>query len=331
MNATPPSPPVTSARRARGEATSRGDATRFAWLSIAAAVVTIAMKTGAWWLTGSVGLLSDALESLVNLAAAVMTLAMLSIAHRPPDDEHAFGYGKAEYFASGAEGAFILLAAVGIAWAGVDRLLAPRAIEQPGFGLALSTGASLVNLGVSRVLLRAARRHHSIALEADAHHLMTDVWTSAGVLAGIGLVAVTGWERLDPVIALLVATNILWTGARILRRSAVGLLDVALAPAERDALQGVLDRHGVPPVQFHALRTRQAGARRFVAVHVLVPGHWTVSRGHALLERIEEDIRSVVPNATVLTHLEALEDPTSWEDIGLDRDPSSAARGPPAG
>jgi cation diffusion facilitator family transporter len=298
--------------------------TRYAWLSIAAAVVTIALKAAAYRLTGSVGLLSDALESVVNLAAAAMTLAMLTVASRPPDDEHAYGYGKAEYFASGVEGALILAAAAGIGWTAGRRLLAPQPIQQAWLGLAVSTAASLVNLGAARVLLRAGRRHHSVALEADAQHLLTDVWTSAGVFVGIGAVALTGWQRLDPIVALAVAANIVWTGAGILRRSALGLLDRALSAAEQEALRAVLARHAVAPLQFHALRTRQAGARRFVSVHVLVPGGWTVQRGHDLLERIEAEIRGAVPNATVTTHLEALEDPVSWQDQGLDR----AAPGP---
>jgi len=292
---------------------------RFAWLSIAAAITTIALKMAAWRLTGSVGLLSDAMESLVNLVAAVMTLMMLTVAARPPDEDHAYGHTKAEYFASGAEGALILLAAVGIGWAAVGRLLAPQPIEQAGLGVVVSTAASLVNLGVSRVLLAASRRHHSIALEADAHHLMTDVWTSAGVLAGIGLVTVTGWQWLDPVIAILVAVQIVWTGVQLLRRSAMGLLDAALAPAEQEALRAVLAHHEGPSVRFHAVRTRQAAARRFVSMHVLVPGDWTVRRGHELLEAIEHEVRAVIPNATVLTHLEALEDPASWQDQELDR------------
>jgi cation diffusion facilitator family transporter len=292
---------------------------RFAWLSIAAAVVTIGLKMTAWRLTGSVGLLSDALESLVNLVAAIMTLMMLTVAARPPDEDHAFGHSKAEYFASGTEGALILLAAVAIGWTAVHRFLAPQPIEQAGLGVVVSTAASLVNLGVSRVLMRAGRRYHSIALEADAHHLMTDVWTSAGVLAGIGLVALTGWQRLDPIIALLVACQIVWTGIQLLRRSAMGLLDAALSPAEQEAVRAVLARHEGPALQFHALRTRQAASRRFVSMHVLVPGDWTVRRGHELLEQIEQEIRAVVPNTTVLTHLEALEDPASWQDLELDR------------
>jgi cation diffusion facilitator family transporter len=292
--------------------------TRFAWLSISAALATIALKLLAWRVTDSVGLLSDALESGVNLAAAVLTLLMLGLAARPPDEAHAYGYSKAEYFASGAEGALIIAAAAGIAWAATSRLLSPRAIDAPGLGLLLSAVASLVNLAVARVLLAAGRRHRSIALEADAHHLMTDVWTSAGVVAGVALVWLTGFTVLDPLIALAVAAHIVWAGARIVRRSAFGLLDRALGPDDLAALLAVLERHG-PPVKFHAIRTRQAGSRRFVSFHVLVPGDWTVRRGHELLERIEDDVRAALPSAHVLTHLEALEDPASFEDIDLDR------------
>jgi len=297
-----------------------GDLRRFAFLSIAAAVVTIGMKTVAWRLTGSVGLLSDALESLVNLVAAIITLVMLIVAARPPDDDHAYGHEKAEYFASGAEGALILLAAVGIGWTAAGRLLSPQPLEQVGWGVVVSTGASLVNLVVSRVLLAAGKRHHSIALEADAHHLLTDVWTSAGVLAAIGLVAATGWIILDPIIALVVAAQIVWTGVRLLRRSALGLLDTALAPEEQAALRAVLARHEGPELQFHAVRTRQAASRRFVSMHVLVPGTWSVRRGHELAEQIEAEVRGSLHNATVFTHLEALEDPASFQDQGLDRD-----------
>ncbi|HTN52320.1 MAG TPA: cation diffusion facilitator family transporter [Anaeromyxobacter sp.] len=299
--------------------------TRFAWLSIAAAVATIGLKVTAYALTGSVGLLSDALESVVNLAAAAMTLAMLALAARPPDEEHPHGHTKAEYFASGVEGALILLAAVLIGWTAVERLRGPRPIEQAGLGLAISTLAAGVNWAVARVLYRAGRRHHSIALEADAHHLMTDVWTSAAVLAGVGLVAASGWQRLDPLVALGVAVNIVWTGVQLVRRSALGLLDSALAEGERRALQAVLDRHQGPALRFHALRTRQAGARRFVTLHVLVPGDWTVRAGHERVEEIERDIRAAVPNVTVLTHLEALDDPSSFEDEELDRRPVPAA------
>jgi len=298
---------------------SRSNLGRFAWLSIAAAVATITLKTVAWRLTGSVGLLSDALESLVNLVAAVLTLLMLGVAARPPDEDHAYGHSKAEYFASGMEGALILLAAAGIGFTAVQRLLAPQPLEDVGWGVVVSMAASLVNLGVARVLLVAARRHQSIALEADAHHLMTDVWTSVGVLVAIGLVWASGWTILDPLIALAVAVQIVWTGVTLLRRSALGLLDTALAPGEQAALKAVLARHQGPEVQFHAVRTRQAASRRFVSMHVLVPGAWSVRRGHDLLEAIEREVAAAIPYAHVFTHLEALEDPASFQDQELDR------------
>ena len=304
--------------------------TRYAWLSIAAAILTIGLKAAAYWLTGSVGLLSDALESVVNFVAAIMALAMLTIAARPPDEEHAYGHSKAEYFASGVEGALICIAAVSIGWAAWPRLLNPQPLEQPGLGLAISVVASLINLGVARVLLRAGRQYHSITLEADAHHLMTDVWTSAGVLLGIGAVVFTGWERLDPIIALVVAANIVWTGVQLVRRSALGLLDTALPEVERAAIRQILERYEQEGMQFHALRTRQAAARRFISVHVLVPAEWTVGHGHQLLERIEYAIRQALPNCTVFTHLEPLEDPRAWEDIHLDRDTPQASSPSPA-
>lgn len=302
------------------------DLRRYAWLSVAAAVVTIALKTAAWRLTGSVGLLSDALESLVNLVAAVFTLTMLSYAARPPDEDHAFGHGKAEYFASGAEGAMIFLAAVAIIWSAVGRLVTPQPLEQVGLGVLVSAAASLVNLACARVMLSAGRRHHSIALEADGHHLMTDVWTSAGVLLGIGAVAVTGWIRLDPLVAIAVAIRILWAGWSLVQRSALGLLDTALPPDEQARLEAVLDRYSGPETRFHAVRTRQAASRRFVYFHVLVPGAWSVDRGHRLLEAIEQDIRAVLPRASVFSHLESLDDPASLEDQELDRADESAAR-----
>jgi cation diffusion facilitator family transporter len=317
----PAQPPVP----ALGALPGRASLARFAWLSIAAAVATIGLKTAAWLMTGSVGLLSDAAESVVNLVAAVTTLGMLTISARPPDAEHAYGHDKAEYFASGVEGGLIIVAAVAIAWSAIDRLLHPAPIEKIGFGLLVSTGASLINLAVARVLYRAGRKHHSIALEADAHHLMTDVWTSAGVLAGIGVVALTGWERLDPIVAIAVALNITWAGSQLVRRSALGLLDTALPADEQAAVQRVLESHRGPEVQFHALRSRQAASRRFVSVHVLVPGAWNVATGHALLERIEDEIRQVVPNVSVFTHLEAIEDPASYADEALDRAPRAPA------
>lgn len=298
---------------------ARSSLVRFAWLSIAAAVATMALKAAAYVLTGSIGLMSDAIESLVNLVGAVMALSMLTVAARPADEGHRYGHGKAEYFSSFFEGSLIFAAAVGIGIAAIERLFQPRALEQVGVGLAVSTLASAINLGVAVVILRAGRRNQSISLEANAKHLFTDVWTSVGVIAGVAAVASTGWQPLDPLIALAVAANIVYTGIGIVRRSVSGLMDSALPAADERSVQAVLDRYATGGVQFHALRTRQAGARRFVSVHVLVPGRWTVQRGHHLLERIEADIRQVLPGVTVFTHLESLDDPASWDDVTLDR------------
>jgi cation diffusion facilitator family transporter len=300
--------------------TNRASLTRFAWLSIAAALLTILLKAAAYFLTGSVGLLSDALESFVNLAGAIMALAMLTIAARPADEDHLYGHSKAEYFSSGVEGTLILLAAISIAGAAIQRLITPRPLEQIGLGIAVSLGASLINLVVARILLIASKRDNSITLEANAQHLMTDVWTSVGVTIGVGAVILTGWDRLDPIVALIVAANIIWSGIHIVRKSVLGLMDTALPVDEQLIVQKVLDKHMQKHVQYHALRTRQSGSRRFVSLHVLVPGNWTVQRGHQLLERIEADIRQVLPSVTVFTHLESLNDPASWEDIALDRE-----------
>jgi cation diffusion facilitator family transporter len=297
----------------------RTGARQFAVLSIAAAVATIGLKALAWWLTDSVGLLSDALEGTINLAGATVALTMLAIAARPPDENHAFGYTKAEYFASGLEGALILLAAVAIAIVAVDRLLTPRPLAHVGAGLAVSVAASLINYAVARRLFEAGRRFRSIALEADARHLMTDVWTSAGVVAGVGAVWLTGWQRLDPLIALAVAAHIVWTGYALMRRSAQGLLDRALPPEQLRVLEAVLDRYRARGVEFHALRTRQAGARSFVTLHVLVPAHWTVAQGHDLAHEVVEDIRKGLPGATVLTHVEPIGYPESYQDADFDR------------
>jgi cation diffusion facilitator family transporter len=298
---------------------NRSSLTRFAWLSIAAAILTIGLKAIAYQLTGSVGLLSDALESFVNLAGALMALAMLTIAARPADEDHLYGHSKAEYFSSGAEGMLILVAAISIGIAAVQRLMTPKPLEQIGFGIGISIVASFVNLAVGLVLRRAGKQYNSITLEANAKHLMTDVWTSAGVLVGVGAVALTGWVRLDPIVALVVAGNIVWSGFQIVRNSVLGLMDTALPVEEQITLQKVLDQHLQTGVQYHALRTRQSGARRFISLHVLVPGEWTVQRGHQLLERIEADIRLALPTAAVFTHLESLNDPASWDDMALDR------------
>jgi cation diffusion facilitator family transporter len=299
--------------------TNRSSLTRFAWLSIAAALLTIALKAVAYKLTGSVGLLSDALESCINLIGAMMALAMLTIAARPADEDHHYGHSKAEYFSSGVEGTLILIAAVSIGIAAVQRFLAPKPLEQIGLGLGVSVMASLINLFVARVLSKAGKNFHSITLEADAKHLMTDVWTSAGVLVGIGAVALTGWERLDPIVAFLVAANIVWSGVRIVRESVLGLMDTALPLEAQNTIQKVLESYKKSGIQFHALLTRQSGSRQFISFHVIVPGKWTVQHGHHLLENIEADLRGALPNANVITHLESLDDPASWDDIDLDR------------
>ena len=318
-----------SAPRAAARAEA-GSLTRFAWLSIAAAVLAIGLKTLAWRLTGSVGLLSDALESVVNLAAAIVALIVLTVVEKEPDDEHAYGHNKAEYFSSGVEGALIIFAAALIVVAAVGRLLRPEPIDSVGAGLAVSAAASVVNLLVALRLRRAGREHRSITLEADAQHLLADVWTTGGVLLGVALVAVTGWERLDPAIALLVAANIVVTGFRLVRRSMLGLLDTAIPAEDRATLDRVIAAHAAAaPIQVHAVRTRQAGARSFVSMHVLVPGSWSVQRGHALLEEIERDIHAALPGSTVFTHLESLDDPASWADTQLDR--AGSAHGSAAG
>ncbi|WP_392479110.1 cation diffusion facilitator family transporter [Nostoc sp. C110] len=291
----------------------------YAFLSIGAAVVTIALKFGAYLLTGSIGLLSDAIESCVNLAAALIALWAVTYAAKPADAEHTFGHSKAEYFSSGAEGALIIVAAISIGVEAWGRLLHPEAIAQVGLGLALSMLATAVNGGVAFVLLKAGRRLRSITLRADAHHLFTDVWTSGGVIVGIFLVQVTGWLVLDPIIALLVAVNIVWTGFRLLRESFSGLLDTALPIEEIETIRVILSKYERQGIQFHAMRSRIAGTRRFISFHVLVPGVWTVQQGHDLCEAIELSIIQALPKSSITTHLEPLEDPVSWDDQELER------------
>lgn len=292
---------------------------KYAWLSIAAALATILLKGIAWRLTDSVGLLSDAIESFVNLAGALMALSMLSLAARPADDSHAHGHGKAEYFSSAFEGFLILVAAVWIAAEAIGRLLNARPIEAVSLGLGVAVLATIVNFATARILLDVGRKSRSIALEADARHLLTDVWTSIGVIAGVALVWLTGWLWLDPTIALLVAANIVWTGWQLMRRAAAGLMDASLPHSELCQIEGVLATYRQQGLEFHALRTRQAGARAFVTVHVLVPGAWTVQDAHNWSERIEADLRSALPGVHVTTHLEPKEDPVSHDDKELDR------------
>lgn len=297
----------------------RPSLTRFAWISIWASVLTIILKTIAYFLTDSVGLLSDAIESLVNLAGGIMALTMLKIAARPADTEHAYGHNKAEYFSSGVEGTLILVAAASIGYAAYGRLLDPKPLEQVGLGLVVSAAASAINLATALLLVRVGRKRNSITLEANGHHLMTDVWTSVGVIGAVGAVAATGWTRLDPIVAFIVAANIVWTGCKIVRRSVAGLMDASLPAADIDNVKKIFALHEAAGIQFHALRTRQAGMRKFLSVDVLVPGAWSVQRGHDLVEKIEAEIRAVVSESSVFTHLEPLEDPLSWADQELDR------------
>ncbi|MFG2087102.1 cation diffusion facilitator family transporter [Spirillospora sp. NPDC048824] len=304
---------------------------RLLWLSVAAAVATISLKTGAWLLTGSVGLLSDALESVVNLVAALVALAALRWAAKPADEEHAYGHTKAEYFSAGAEGMMIFVAAIAIGVTAVDRLLTPQPIQDVGLGLAVSTGASVINLSVGLLLVRAGRRYRSITLEADGKHLMTDVWTSVGVIVGVAAVAATGWQRLDPIIAIVVAANIIYTGTGLIRRSAGGLMDRALPAADRKLIGAALATFERDGIVFHALRTRQSGRRAFISFHILVPGDWTVQHGHDLAEDVEDAIRGSLPQATVFTHVEPLDDPRSYQDLGLDRQPGATAWDPSTG
>ncbi len=288
-------------------------------LSVGAAVLTILLKTTAYRLTGSVGLLSDAAESVVNLVAAIVATWAVTFAAKPPDDEHAFGHFKAEYFSSGVEAVLILVAAGSIAFAAWGRLFDPQPLEQVGIGLVLSLVATAINGALAFVMLRASRRLRSITLRADAHHLLTDVWTSVGVGMGVILIPITGWLILDPIIALAVAANIVWAGLRLLRETGRGLLDTALPAEERQTVADALQPFEAEGIQFHALRTRVAGARRFVSLHVLVPGSWTVKQGHDLCEAIELEIARSLPGTFVFTHLEPLEDPASWADQALER------------
>ena len=288
---------------------NRASLTRFAWLSIGAAVATIILKSAAYYLTGSVGLLSDAIESLVNLTGAIVALIMLTIAARPADESHVYGHSKAEYFASATEGMLILGAAAGILIAAVQRLLNPHTLEQLGLGLGVSASASVINFLVARRLMGEGRRNNSISLVADAQHLMTDVWTSVGVITAVGVVAFTGWLILDPLIAFAVALNIVWTGLQLVNRSVSGLMDASLPAKELNLIQEVMANYRGRRVAFHALRTRQAAARQFVSVHILVPGNMTVHDAHHIAEDFERDIRVALGGAvTVFTHLEPAED-----------------------
>ena len=292
---------------------------RYAWLSIAAALSTILLKGIAWRLTDSVGLLSDAIESFVNLAGALMALGMLSLAARPADESHAYGHTKAEYFSSAFEGFLILAAAVWIAVEAIERLHNARPVQAAPIGLGVAILATIVNFVTARILMIVGRKSRSITLEADAHHLLTDVWTSIGVITGVALVWLTGWLWLDPTIALLVAANIVWTGWHLMRRSAAGLMDASLPAAELEQIEAILASYRSQGLEFHALRTRQAGRRAFITLHILVPGAWSVQHGHDWSERVEADLRKAVAGVHVTTHLEPKEDSVSMVDQELDR------------
>lgn len=299
--------------------TNLGELRGYAWLSIGTAVATIALKALAYGLTGSVGLLSDALESGVNLATAVLALIILSIAQQPPDEEHAYGHSKAEYFSGGVEGSLIVIASITIVGAALRSLFLPTDLQQIDMGLVVSLVAAVCN-GVTAVILRrAAQKHHSITLSANARHLLADVWTTFGVIVGVGLVALTGWFWLDPLIAIGVALHILYSGSKLVHEAIEGLMDTALPDMELAKVVAVLESHSNEHIQYHALRTRRSGRQRFISVHIQVPGAWSVQEGHTLLEEIEYELRCAVPVASVLTHLEPLEDPVSWQDIPLNR------------
>ena len=298
--------------------TPRRDLSAFAVLSIVTAIVVIGLKLIAWRVTGSVGLLSDALESTVNLVAAIGAFVALRVAAKPPDRSHNFGHTKAEYLSAVFEGVMIVVAAVVIVATAVDRLLHPEELDEVGMGLAISVGATVVNAVVGWVLIRAGRRHRSLTLEADGRHLMTDVWTTAGVVVGVFLVAVTGWLPLDPLIAIAVAANILVVGGRLVWRSGAGLMDSALPDDLRAAIDAVLARHRADRIDFHDVRTREAGHERFVQLHMLVPGDWSEQRAHELAETIEDELRAAVDDLTVTLHVEPINDPRAYEDWRLD-------------
>lgn len=292
---------------------------RYAWISLIVAVVVIFLKLSAYAITGSVSLLSDALESIVNVVGASAAIWALAISAQPPDEEHAYGHDKAEFFSSGFEGGLIIVAAVGIIYTASERLVNPAPITDTGIGIALALFTSFINYLLAQWLFRAARQHESIALEADAHHLISDVITSIAVSIGVVLATVTSWDWIDPLMALLVGINIIRMGWQLIRRSINGLLDPAWDNDERARIDAVLATFATDQISFHAIRTRRSGVRRFVSMHVLVPGHWSVQDGHQLLEEIEQAIHAAIPNVHVLTHLEPNDDPASFADIALHR------------
>ncbi|PIP74895.1 MAG: cation-efflux pump [Candidatus Levybacteria bacterium CG_4_9_14_0_2_um_filter_35_21] len=289
----------------------------FVWVSIAAAIITISLKTAAFFLTGSVGLLSDALESVINLVAAVVALFAIKISQKPPDEDHTYGHFKAEYFSSIIEGILIFLAAITIGYTAILRLIHPQPIEQAFLGILISFLAAGVNLVVGIKLLKAGKEHNSIVLEADAHHLFTDVWTSGGVILGVIIVAITQINILDPIVALLVAANIIYTGYVLIKRSSLGFMDTAIDKKDVANIKQILEKYSNKNIKFHSLRTRQAATKKFMSVHVLVPEKWSMQKSHQLVKDMEKDIEQSVFNITVLTRLETIENSEIHDEFDI--------------
>ncbi len=289
---------------------------RYAIYSVVASLLTLSLKFGAWYMTDSVGLLSDALESIVNLTAGVLALTAITIAMRPADSAHTYGHGKAEYFSSGIEGVLIILAAFGIAYAAASRFLNPAELTNLGPGLVLALLSSVINYVTARVMLRAAKRFDSITLEADAKHLLTDVWTSIGLVAGLGILLIRPeWKILDPIIAVIMAANIIFTGIGLLRRSIGGLMDDALPKKELAIIEAAILHHQDGEASFHRLRTRKSGPMRFIDFHLLIPGEKTVQQAHDLCEAIENEIENTLKRAEVTIHVEPIECATSYKKV----------------
>jgi cation diffusion facilitator family transporter len=284
------------------------------WISIAASVLTIGLKWLAYSTTGSVGFLSDALESGINLLAGLVAFYSLIVAARPADKEHPFGHDKAEYFSSLAEGVLIVIAAFGIAYAAINRMYHPRPLEALDYGMLLSVAATTINFITARILLYFSKKHNSITIEADAHHLMTDVWTTIGIIVGIFLVKITGWQALDPIMAILVAISIVYTGIKLIIRSMDGLMDSRLSEKEMILIREVLDRYKSEDLDYHALYTRRASSKQFIRFHLLFPGDFTVHKAHEVTKQIEKEINDLLPYSDVFIHVEPLNDPDSFDD-----------------
>lgn len=285
------------------------------WISIIASVLTIGLKWFAFSVTGSVGFMSDALESGVNLLAAIVAFYSLTVAARPADIEHPFGHEKAEYFSSLAEGVLIIIAAFGIAYAAINRMYHPQPLESLGFGMLLSVGATLVNLITARILLHYSKKYNSITIEADAHHLMTDVWTTVGIILGIFLVKLTGWQLLDPIMAILVALSIVYTGIKLVFRSMDGLMDSRVSEKDMILIREVLNAYKSDEIDYHALYTRRASAKQFITFHLLFPGEYTVHQAHEVTKKVEADLKLKLPLADIFIHVEPLNDPDAFDDL----------------